>query len=184
MKHLIFFAAAIIGMNSAASAQKYFTRTAHIDFYSHTPVEDIKADNNSASMVIDAATGQIEVSCAIKAFEFEKALMQEHFNETYMESTKFPTAVFRGKIENIASINFSKPGTYTSNASGTLTMHGVEKAITVPVKFVVTADKITGDTKFVVNPNDYKINIPGPVKGKISESIEVNVKANLAELKK
>lgn len=184
MKHLIFFAIAIIGMNSAASGQKYFTRAAHIDFYSHTPVEDIKADNNSGTMVIDAATGQIEVSCAIKAFEFEKALMQEHFNENYMESTKFPTAVFKGKIENIASINFTQPGTYTSSASGTLTMHGVDKAITVPVKFVVAADKTTGDTAFVVNPNDFKINIPGPVKGKISETIEVNVKANLAALKK
>lgn len=101
--------------------QKYFTRTAHIDFYSHTPIEDIKADNHSSSLVLDASTGQIEVSCAIKAFEFEKALMQEHFNENYMESGKYPNAIFKGKIEDIASVAFTKDGTYTVNATGKLT---------------------------------------------------------------
>jgi len=183
MKHLwsIFL---LVATCLSAGAQKYFTRTAHISFYSHTPIEDIKADNHSASMVFDVSTGQIEVSCAIKAFEFEKALMQEHFNENYMESTKYPNSTFKGKIEDIHSISFTKDGTYTATATGKLTMHGVENAVSIPVTFIVKGDQITGTTAFIVNPNDYKITIPGAVKGKISESIEVNVKANLAEFKK
>ncbi|MFN8777254.1 MAG: YceI family protein [Flavobacteriales bacterium] len=184
MKNLFFLFAALLGFSTATCAQKYFTRTAHIDFYSHTSIEDIKAENNSGTLVIDAATGQIEVACTIKAFEFEKALMQEHFNENYMESNTYPNATFKGKLENISSINFTKPGSYTTKATGTLTMHGVEQAVSVPVTITVEGDKITGETRFVVNPNDYKINIPGPVKGKISEAIEVKVKANLAQLKK
>jgi hypothetical protein len=180
----IFLLSLLTGSALFGQAQKYFTRTAHIDFYSHTPVEDIRADNNSASMVIDAATGQVEVSCAIKAFEFEKALMQEHFNENYMESSTFPSSSFKGKIENIQSVSFTRPGTYRSKATGTLTMHGEQKTITVPVTITVAGEKITGETTFAVNPNDFRINIPAAVKGKISESIEVSVKAGLTELKK
>jgi len=184
MNKVLFTFVALAISASALQAQKFFTRSAHIDFFSHTAMEDIKGDNNSATLVLDAANGQIEISCAIKAFEFEKALMQEHFNENYMESNTFPNATFKGKIENMSSISLSKDGSYATKASGTMTMHGVDKVMTVPVTFTVAGGKITGDSKFAVNPNDFKITIPGPVRSKIAEAIDVTVKANLAELKK
>ena len=81
------------------SGQKYFTKTGHISFYSDTPLEKIEGHNKSSNCVLDVATGKLEVATLVKGFQFEKALMQEHFNENYMESDKFPKAVFKGQID-------------------------------------------------------------------------------------
>jgi hypothetical protein len=93
-----------------ANAQKFMTKNGYIGFYSHTPVEDIKADNNQVASVLDVSTGEIAFQVLIKSFQFEKALMQEHFNENYLESDKFPRSTFSGKITNISEVNFSKTG--------------------------------------------------------------------------
>ncbi len=184
MKQILVIAAAFTLSTGNLDAQKYFTRSAHIDFLSHTKIEDIKADNDAATLVLDSQTGQVEISCTIKSFEFEKALMQEHFNENYMESDTYPSSTFKGKLDQIAAISFQKDGVYKSQAVGTLTMHGVEKSISVPVTFTVKDGKITAEAHFEVNPKDYNINIPGAVRQQIAESIAVNVKASLAELQR
>ncbi|MEN9348502.1 MAG: YceI family protein [Flavobacteriales bacterium] len=184
MKKITFLFALAILFSQAAFAQKYFTKAGNVTFFSHTDIEDIKGDNNVATIVIDAATGNMEVAVLVKSFRFEKALLEEHFNENYMESTKFPKANFKGKIENISAINFKKDGTYTAQITGDLTMHGVTKKITTTGTITVAGGKITADCKFIVNPKDYNIAIPDVVKKQISEKIEVTVKAKLEELVK
>ena len=92
----------------SANAQQYFTRTGEISFYSSTPVEDIEAKNKTVTAIFDATSGKIQFSAAMKSFKFEKALMEEHFNENYVESDQFPKSTFNGVIENIGDVNCEK----------------------------------------------------------------------------
>jgi len=103
---LVFLLNIVIALN----AQKYMTKNGFIGFYSHTPMEDIKADNNQVIGVLDTSTGEMVFQALIKSFHFDRALMEEHFNENYMESDKIPKSVFKGKITNLASVDFTKPG--------------------------------------------------------------------------
>ncbi|MFN0032207.1 MAG: YceI family protein [Flavobacteriales bacterium] len=173
---------ALVG--NTLNAQKYFTKSGSIRFFSTTKVEDIEATSSTATCVVDATTGDVQWSVLVKDFHFEKALMEEHFNENYMESTKFPKADFKGKIENIATVNFKADGTYSVKVKGDLTMHGVTKNITTDATITVKAGAVSCSAKFNVNPDDYNIAIPATVQDKISKSIEVTVSATLAELKK
>lgn len=183
MKQIITIAL-VLGSIGAAHAQKYFSKTAYIGFFSSTKMEDIKADNNKATLVYDAASGALEMAALVKAFEFEKALMQEHFNENYMESDTFPKSTFKGKIDPASSVNPAKDGTYPVKVTGDLTMHGVTKPVTVNATFKVAGGKITCESKFSVKPEDYNITIPNTVRDNISSSIEITVKSSLEELKK
>ncbi len=184
MKKIIITLTALICTASLINAQKLFSRAAYLGFYSNTKMEDIKADNNKANVVLDVPTGAIEISGLVKSFEFEKALMQEHFNENYMESDKFPKTTFKGKIDNLAAVNFTKDGTYNSKVTGDLTMHGVTKKVTVDGIFKVAQGKVTCESKFFVVPEDYNITIPNTVRDNIASKIEITFKANLEELKK
>ncbi len=147
-------------------------------------MEDIKANNESVTYIIDWATGEIQISALQTNFKFEKALMQEHYNENYVESTKFPKATFKGKIENVGAINIKKDGTYTANVSGALDIHGVSKNYTTKATFKVSGGHVVAETKFNVKCADHKIKIEANLKNNISESIEVSAKADLTELKK
>jgi polyisoprenoid-binding protein YceI len=111
----------------SASGQKYMTKSGFISFVSHTPMEDIKGDNNQVAGVIDISTGDMVFQVLIKSFHFEKTLLEEHFNENYMESEKFPKASFKGKITNMTSVDFSKNGTYEVLVEGDLTIRDVAK---------------------------------------------------------
>src|SRR5687768_15186800 len=112
-----------------AIGQKYFSKTGKISFYSDAPMEKIEAHNSTASTVLDLSTGSIEWAVLIQGFKFEKALMQEHFNENYMESSTYPKAKFKGKIDNIASVNLKKDGDYNVNVSGQMEIHGITKPV-------------------------------------------------------
>lgn len=185
MKKLLFYIIIILLAGiSQVSAQKYFTKNANISFFSSTPAEDIEAHNNMGTSVIDAATGNMEFAVLIKGFEFKKALMQEHFNENYMESDKFPKATFKGKIVNNADVNYSKDGTYKVKTKGQLTIHGVTKEVEADGVIEVKGGKITGTSSFIVNPEDYKISIPNLVRDKIAKQIKVTVKADYQPMKK
>src|SRR4030095_909117 len=120
---LLFFAQLAIG-------QKYFSKTGKISFTSQAPMEKIEASNNSASTALDVPTGNMEWAVLIQGFKFEKALMQEHFNENYMESATYPKAKFTGKTYNISAVNFSKDGVYNVTATGQLEIHGITKPVT------------------------------------------------------
>jgi hypothetical protein len=174
MKHisaLLIFSILCLQGNS----QKYMTKNGYIGFYSHTPIEDIKADNNQVAGVLDISTGDMVFQVLIKSFRFEKALMEEHFNENYMDSEKFPKSVFRGKITNISTIDFSKNGTYNVTVDGDLTIHNVTNKISTKGTIEILTGGINASSKFNIVPEDYKISIPGVVRDKINKSLEVTV---------
>jgi polyisoprenoid-binding protein YceI len=158
-----------------ASGQKFMTKSGYIGFNSHTPVEDIKADNNQVAGVIDTSTGELVFQVLVKSFHFEKALMEEHFNENYMESDKFPKSSFKGKITNLADVNFTKPGKYDVTVEGDLNMHDVTNKISVKGTIEVVDGGITANSKFNIVPEDYKINIPGVVRDHIAKTLELTV---------
>jgi polyisoprenoid-binding protein YceI len=159
----------------SANAQKYMTKNGYIGFYSHTSMEDIKGDNNQVASVLDASTGDMVFQVLIKSFHFDRALMEEHFNENYMESEKFPKASFKGKITNLSSVNFSKEGKYEVTVEGDLTIHNVTNKVSVKGTVEVVKDGINAASKFSIVPEDYSIAIPGVVREKINKSLEVNV---------
>lgn len=163
--------------------QNYVTKTGHIKFYSETPIETIEAHNHAVNSAINPETGDFVFKVLIKSFEFEKALMQEHFNENYMESDKFPNAMFKGKITNIADIDFSQAGTYIALVKGELSIHGVTKEVEEEGSFIVKDGAIEGNSVFSVKLEDYEIKVPGAVKKQISESIEITVDVMLEEVK-
>lgn len=165
------------------SAQKYVTKNGFIKFYSEAPLETIQADNRQVNAALDAATGEFVFKVLMKSFEFEKALMQEHFNENYVESDKFPNSTFIGKATNMSQIDLTKEGTYEGLVEGDLTIHGVTKKVSEKGTFTVKAgDKVHGLCKFNVKVSDYDIKIPGTVVNNISETIEVTVDVELSKL--
>jgi polyisoprenoid-binding protein YceI len=167
----------------AAGAQKYATRNGYLGFFSKTNMEDIKADNNKVTYILDVTSGQLEISALQTAFEFEKALMQEHYNENYVEAEKYPKATFKGKID-MTNVNLLKDGTYKTKVTGDLTMHGVTNSTTADATFTVAGGKIKAESKFPVSCKAYKIEIPSAVKDNINDKIDVTAKATLEEFKK
>jgi polyisoprenoid-binding protein YceI len=166
-----------------AGAQKFMTKNGNIKFYSETPMETIEATNNQVNAALDSQTGDLVFKVLIKSFKFEKALMEEHFNENYMESDKLPNATFIGKVTDLSAIDFTKEGTYTSTIEGDLTIHGVTKKISEKGTFTVKAGGIIhGNSKFNVKPSDYSIKIPGAVVKNIAESMEVTVDIELTKM--
>jgi len=174
MKRLILFLF-FLNIILAANAQKFMTKNGYIGFFSHTSMEDIKGDNNQVAGVIDVTTGEMAFQALIKSFHFDRALMEEHFNENYMESDKIPKAVFKGKITNLSSVDFSKNGTYDVTVEGDLTIHDVTNKISTKGTIEVITGGINASSKFNINPEDYKIIIPGVVSDKINKNLEVTV---------
>lgn len=158
------------------NAQKVFTKNGKISFFSKTDMEDISADNNQVMSVLNTQTGDLQFSVLIKSFKFEKALMEEHFNENYMESNKFPKASFKGALDDKSKVDFTKDGNYKVNISGDLSIHGVTKKVNaVPGTIIIKDGKATGTSKFNVKLADYEIAVPSVVKKNISETIEITV---------
>lgn len=168
----VFFIFFVLGISASVIAQnKYFTKQGYISFYSHTSVEDIKAENNQVLSIIDISTGEVAVTLLMKSFAFEKALMQEHFNENYVESDKYPKASFSGKIQNLQDILDGNNN--VANIKGNLTIKGVTKPVNIECKFTLEKDTITLKGKFMVTVADYNIKIPSIVRRNIAEKVEV-----------
>lgn len=156
-------------------AQKYYTKNGTISFFSKTNMEDIKAENNQVMSVLNVQTGELQFSLLVKGFHFEKALMEEHFNENYLESEKFPKSTFKGLITDIAKVNFLKDGNYPVNINGDLNMHGVSNKINVAGTIYIKEGAITGKSVFKLVMTDYKVIIPKLVENNISKTIEITV---------
>jgi hypothetical protein len=155
-------------------AQKYFTKNAKAYFISKASLENIDATNNAATLVIDSKTGVVAVSLAVKGFVFEKgAEYQNKFNTHYLESDKFPDAIFKGTITNNADIKYTTAGTYTAKLSGKLTIHGVTKEVTTNATITVKGTTVSAATSFKINVEDYKISIPASASKSISKNIEI-----------
>ena len=172
----------IIVFNTSAHSQLYFTKSGRISFTSRAPLEDIESVNKTVNCLLNSSTGSIQFSVLIKGFEFQKALMQEHFNENYMESNKYPRASFKGTIINNAEINYSNKGTYKAVVKGELTIRGISKTIETNGTVRVN-DNIEVEANFNVPISDYNISIPSLVKDKVANSVKVSVQARLEPYK-
>ena len=176
MKYIFaLFTTCILGL-SLSYGQLYSTSNGEITFYSHAPLEDIEATNKQVSCAIDLSKGQMAFSMLMNAFQFEKALMQEHFNERYVESHNYPKATFAGSIEDIDKIDLSKAGSYNVTVSGKLSIHGVTQTVSSKGTLKIGDDKtLTANSTFTINLEDYKVKIPTMYIDNISESIEIKV---------
>jgi len=153
----------------------YVCKNAKISLYSSAPIEDIKALTTEGASVYNAATDELDFSVAINSFQFEKSLMQQHFNADYMESDKFPRATFKGKIEE--HVDVTKDGAYPVTATGQLTVHGVTRTRTIPGNLLVKNGIVTMTSEFMVKCVDHHIDVPQIVFHHIAESIKMNISA-------
>ena len=165
-------------LSSSLLSQKYYTKEGKITFSSDAPLEKIEGINHKASSVIDISSGNIQWAVLIKAFQFEKALMQEHFNENYMESSKHPKSKFKGIVSNMEEVHLDKDGSYNALVEGQLEIHGVTKDIKVQATFEVADGVIKAHSLFSVKVADYEIQIPGVVKDNIAKEVEIDISAN------
>lgn len=156
----------------ATHAQKYKSEQATITFFSEAAIENIAATHSGASNLFNAETGEIAFLVQIDGFQFEKALMQQHFNEKYMESHKFPTATFKGKIIGFEKALSGKPEV---KAVGLLTIHGQTKQIETEGSLTFVKGKIVMSSIFMIELADYKIKIPRLLWQNIAEKVEVKI---------
>ena len=131
--------------------------------------------NNEIASALNTATGDIAFAVLVKSFHFERALMEQHFNENYMESDKMPKAIFKGKIIDFSAIDFNKEGVYAVNAEGQMTIHGVTQKISISGNIIIKAGLPQVLAKFNLAPKDYNIKIPGLVADKIASTMTVSV---------
>ena len=160
-----------------AKAQIYVSKSCEISFFSAAALENITAIDKTTKPLLNTANGQVFFKTSIKAFIFESALMQEHFNENYMESEKFPHAEFKGFINE--KVDYAKDGTYDISVTGDLTIHGVKKARTIKGKLTIKGKEINIECKFDVAVKDHNITVPELMFQKIAETVEVKMNATL-----
>ncbi|MES2266357.1 MAG: YceI family protein [Bacteroidota bacterium] len=153
----------------------YVCKNAVVTLYSKAPIEDIDARTDKGTSVLNTATGDVAFSVPIRSFKFDKALMQEHFNENYMESDKYPQATYKGKLTNKPDL--SKDGTYPVTVAGTFEAHGVKQSRTIPGTITVANGTISLSSEFMVACKDHKIDIPKLVFQNIAETIKIKVTA-------
>jgi hypothetical protein len=180
-KATVFVLGLVITLSSAFAQDKFFTKTGKISFFSKATLENIEAHNRSVTCVLDSKSGAIQFSAQIKGFEFEKALMQQHFNENYLESTKYPKADFKGQIVNNGDINYAQDGTYNAKVKGKLTIHGETQDVETDGTITVKNGKLQANSDFNVQLADYKIK--NDKLNNISNTIRVSVNCTLEPLK-
>jgi polyisoprenoid-binding protein YceI len=151
-------------------------KNALVSFHSHTWLEDVDAVNKNVSAVIDLRKKNIAFSMMVKEFSFKKKLMQEHFNENYVESDKYPKSTFSGSYTG--DVDPAKDGTYPIRVKGKITLHGVTKDVDVPATITVKSGVMTGTSTFKLNPKDFHITIPLIVRDKIEKENTVKIKVD------
>ncbi len=172
---IIILALTVLFTTVSANAQKVFTKNGNVSFFSKSPLENISAKNNQVMSVLNISTGDMQFSVIVKNFHFEKSLMEEHFNENYVESDKFPKSIFKGKITDLSKIDLNKDGNYNVVVKGDLTLHGVTKNIAAPGMVIVKNGLISATSVFKIKLADYAISVPKLVKDNIAETIEISV---------
>lgn len=183
MKKLVVFMFFTLGIGSLFAQEKYFSKTATVKFHSDSKMEKIEGTNSKSSTVIDASSGKLEFAVLVNAFQFDKSLMQEHFNENYMESTKYPKATFKGSIENNDAVKYNTNGTYKINVKGDMTVHGVTKQVSFPAELKIDEKGIHAVSKFSILCSDYNITIPALVKDKLSNKIDITINSDYQKMK-
>ena len=161
--------------------ERFLTKNGMISFFSKSPIENIKAENNQVLSIVDLSKGQMAIAILMKSFMFEKALMQEHFNENYVESDKYPKATFKGNLLDFDKITGSET---VIAIKGNLTIHGVTKEMTIEALTKKTAAHIEMTGDFFINLADFDVKIPSIVKNNISEKIKVSFRFHHKPYKK
>lgn len=166
---------------SCIYAQRYTTKTGVVKFEASVPsFEEVAGESKTASAVLESSTGDLAILALIKGFRFKVALMEEHFNENYVESDKYPKATFKGKIEGFDAAKITAAGAnYT--VTGDLTLHGKTKKVTDTAKISKSGDKIIVTGAFDVKPADFDIEVPAMVSKKVAEKVEVSYSFTLAK---
>jgi YceI-like domain len=174
---ILFTSMLIFGSLVSHAQDRYLLENTSVRFFSDGIIEDIEAINKDTKGIVDAAKNEFLFKIPIKSFKFSSALMQEHFNENYLESDKYPDGTFKGKIEG--SYDLQKDGDYSVKAIGDLVIHGVTQVRTIPATMHVKAGKASIESKFIIKVADHKVKIPTVVIKSIAEEVEVTVKADL-----
>jgi hypothetical protein len=169
MRYLILPLFCLLGWS--ANAQLYATQSGEISFFSKTPMEDIQALNKQVGSIINAENNEVAVQMRVTNFIFPNKLMQEHFNENYLETDKYPSATFKGKIKEAVDLRI--PGTYSVSALGTANIHGVSRTVEFKGTIVSTGKTLNLNCQFDIKLDEYKIAIPKIVFAKIAEVIKV-----------
>jgi polyisoprenoid-binding protein YceI len=183
MKTLLIGISCFVFLGHVTAQTKYIDRSGKASFFSSAPMEDIEAHNGQAVSVLDIKTGEIVASMLMKSFNFRKALMEEHFNENYIESNKYPKANFKGKVTNIEQLDVTRNGSCTLHIDGEITLHGVTKKIGVKADALVENGTIKAKAVFPLAVADFKIEIPRLVRSNIAKEVEVTVSFNYQPMK-
>lgn len=177
MKKLLFSLAVLFYVN-CLSQDKFITRNGMIQFNASTPLETINPVNNHVSCILDSKTGKIAFQLKMISFKFDKALMEEHFNEKYVESEKYPKSTYVGEIINWNELDFSKEK-QNIKSKGILTIHGVDKEVEVSGTINFLKNNIEIKSEFSIVVSDFDIQIPKLVRDKISKEVRVILEMNL-----
>ncbi|WP_448701610.1 YceI family protein [Mucilaginibacter sp. AW1-3] len=182
MKIISLILLAGLSIFNQAGQGTYVCKNAQITLFSKAPIEDIEARSEKGTSVYNSATGDIAFNLPISSFKFQKSLMEEHFNENYMESDKYPNATFKGKVSG--TVDVTKDGSYPANAVGVLTVHGVAQNRTITGTITVKGGVVSLSSEFMVKCVDHKITIPTIVFHNIAETIKITVSATYDLYKK
>ncbi|MDP4266370.1 MAG: YceI family protein [Bacteroidota bacterium] len=167
----------LLAINSYS--QKYKTNAGHLKFHSKTNTKEIDCECDQTTCSIDFATGEVVANCKIKCFKCDNPLVEEHINQNYVESNKYPDAEYKGMIVDVSSINLKKDGIYNVTTEGEFTLHGVTNNLKVSVIVEIKEGKVYAKSKFFINPFDYNIKISASIRDKIEKNITVLVDCEL-----
>ncbi|RAW01231.1 YceI family protein [Pseudochryseolinea flava] len=179
MKFFLFMVFAVALNFTTSAQQRYFAEKSKVSFYSDGVVEDITAVNEKVTSIFDAFKGDVAFLMSIKDFQFEKKLMQVHFNEKYMESEKYPKSTFQGKI---VGFNSAEEGVQQVRAVGKLSIHGVTKDVDAIGTIEKNGSFLQVKSKFNVKLLDYNINVPQIVWKNIAQQVEVTIEFTYRQL--
>jgi polyisoprenoid-binding protein YceI len=166
-----------LGFTGKINAQIYMADSCRVGFFSAATIEDIAAVNTSAKPIMSAATNEIDVKINNQLFKFKKELMQEHFNEEYMETSKYQYTTFTGKINE--TVDYHKDGATQITVTGTMDMHGVKKAVTIPGTITVQNGLLFLKTTFNAKLADYNIKVPSVLGSNIAEQVAITLTATM-----
>lgn len=181
IKHIAFILVLLFAL-PCHSQNVYSAKQGDVSFFSEAPLENIEAHSKNINSFINVATKEIAFIISIRGFKFQKSLMQEHFNEKYLESDKFPNATFQGKITGNADLTVN--GTYPLTASGKMIIHGVEKSITQTGTVVVNNNTLSMTTEFPLAIHDYNITIPKLMFQNIADTVHVKLNVDYIPFQK
>jgi hypothetical protein len=160
------------------NSQKYITKEGHIEIFSQTPIFTIEGINKKVASILNLETGDIVATTLVRSFKFHEALVEDHFNENYMDSEKFPKASFKGKVINNKEVDIKKNGEYKVTVKGDLTIHGETKPVEVESVIIVKDGNISAKTEFDVSLAAYKIKVEERYKDAIKDDIKLSVNFN------